>query len=107
VAFVPGSKLALSGSDDGIVRIWNWKRQSLLHAFEAHGHKVVGLAVSADARLAASASWDRTVRVYDLAGRKLLHELKGHKNTVNAAVFRPMARTSLPPERTAPSASGG
>jgi cytochrome c len=62
---------------------------SLLHAFEAHQHKVVGMAVSADARLAASASWDRTVRVYDLADRKLLHELKGHKNTVNAAVFSP------------------
>jgi cytochrome c len=89
------------------VRLWDLQTAKLVHAFEAHGHKVVGLALSSGGKLAASASWDRTVRVYDLAGRKLLHELKGHKNTVNAAVFSPDARTSLPPAPTAPFASGG
>jgi cytochrome c len=87
VAFVPGSDRALAAGDDGKVAVWDLAAGKLLHRFEGHQAKVVGLAVSANGRWAASASWDRTARVWDLEGLQPGPVLEGHKGPVNAVAF--------------------
>ena len=87
VEYVPGTDWAISGGDDGSIRIWNLKNTELVHHFEGHTHKVVDVAVSPDGRYAASAGWDRIVRVWDLEELKPAGVLEGHRDRVNTLEF--------------------
>jgi cytochrome c len=87
VIALPDGNRAVTGSDDGLVRVIDLLTGEVLHVFKGHEHKVVGLSLSPDGSMVASASWDRTVHVWSLNDLKLVHVLKGHRNTVNAAVF--------------------
>ena len=87
VAVLPDTRHAVTGSDDGMVRLLDLQSGAVEHVFKGHDHKVVGVALSPDGTLAASASWDRTVRLWSLAEKRELNVLKGHRNTINAVVF--------------------
>jgi len=87
VVALPDGRHAVTGSDDGMVRLVDLETGSEVHVFRGHEHKVVGLDVSPDSSMVASASWDRTVRIWSLAEKREMHVLKGHRNTVNAVVF--------------------
>lgn len=87
VAFLPGSKRALSAGDDGIVRLWELETGKLLHAFKGHTGKIVDIDVSPDGKLAATASWDRSARLWDLEKLEPGLVLDGHTGPVNAIAF--------------------
>ena len=58
---------AVSGGDDGTVRVWDLDTGALLHTLTGHDGGVNAVAVSADGRRAVSGgSDDGTVRVWDL-----------------------------------------
>src|SRR5437870_3438985 len=65
VALSIDSRLALSGSDDKTVRVWDLD-SGASRVLEGHTERVWGVALSADARVALSGSADKTVRVWDL-----------------------------------------
>lgn len=77
----------LAAGDDG--SLWQFSEQNgaLIHRFEGHTAKVVGLAVSQDGNYAVTASWDRTARIWDLKTGTAGPVLEGHKGPVNAAAF--------------------
>jgi hypothetical protein len=79
---------ALSGSDDGTVRLWDLAtRESLsLRTVEWHTGPVTAVALSADASRALSLSDDRTLRLWDLTTRKSLRTLERHTTGPVAAV---------------------
>ena len=89
VAFVPGSQArrALAGSDDGRLALWDVETGTLVHRFEGHTAKVVGVAATTDGRWAATASWDRTARLWDLVALRPGPVLEGHTGPVNAVTF--------------------
>ena len=66
VGFV-GNTRAVSASDDGTAIIWDLTTGNPLVRLEGHGHKVMGLAVSADGRQIATAGWDHAVRLWNTA----------------------------------------
>jgi len=91
VAFI-GNNRALTASDDKTAIVWDLGTLKPVLRLEGHQHKVMGLAVSKDAKFAATGSWDRTVRLWDLSTGKSIREFR-HAAPVNAVVFAEAGKT--------------
>eukprot|EP00808_Paulinella_micropora_P030089 g27906.t1 len=100
--FSPDGRLALSGSSDGMLRLWDVSQPAdfkLLATLKGHTDYVNACCCfSVDGRLALSGSGDRTLRLWDVsqpAETKLLATLEGHTDYVNACCFSPDVRLAL------------
>ena len=67
VAVSADGRTAVSGSQDGTVRVWDLAGTAAPRVLTGHDGDVA-VAVSGDGRTAVSGGRDRTVRVWDLAG---------------------------------------
>lgn len=81
-------KLFVTGSMDGIIRIWSCTTGEPLHELH-HGSEINSVALSSDNRFAASAGEDNVIRVWDVATGKQVHSLVGHTNEVMRVSFSP------------------
>ncbi len=79
VAFLPDGRRAVSGGDDGTVRLWDLQPPKLLHQFQ-HGARLSSVAVTADGRFALSAGRSTVIKAWDLetAVRRPVHS-EGHE----------------------------
>ena len=75
-------RLAVSGSGDFTVRVWNLASGSCLNSLEGHGGAVAALAVTANGQFALSGSYDGTLRYWDLQRGHCAQVLKGHNSRV-------------------------
>jgi WD40 repeat protein len=66
VALSGDGRLALSGSGDRTVRVWDLTTGLCRATLPGHEHVVRSVALSGDGRLALSGSIDRTVRLWNL-----------------------------------------
>ena len=72
VAVSADGRLALSGSSDSTVKVWDLRSGQELRTLAGHAYGVNSVAVSADGRLALSGSGDSPVKVWDLtSGQEL------------------------------------
>lgn len=55
--------LIASGSEDCMIKIWDWEYGDCVRTLLSHSNAVWGLSVDEDQNLA-SASWDKTVKVW-------------------------------------------
>jgi GTPase SAR1 family protein len=83
VAVTPDGRLAVSGSEDKTVRVWEIKTGKCLITLKEDIKGVRGVAVTADGRYAVSGSRDQTVQVWDVETGKC-NTFKGHYGDVNA-----------------------
>ena len=89
VALCADGRRAVSGSEDGTLRVWNLDTGACLRVFEGHTWAVNSVALCADGRRAVSGSQDKTLRVWDLDTGACLRVLEGHSETVKSvAVYR-------------------
>lgn len=77
VAFFPDGLRAVSGSDDGTLRIWEVATGKEALSLRGHKSGVISLAVSPDGTKVLSGSYDRTVRLWDAATGKEIRPLEG------------------------------
>jgi WD40 repeat protein len=63
VAFSPDGQLLAVGTEDGIVRLWQVKAETLLRPLTQHNFAVRSLAFSSDQQTVASASDDETIHL--------------------------------------------
>jgi WD40 repeat protein len=92
-AFSPddGGRLVVTGSDDGMVRIWQWETigNEPIEFKQPHRNYVYGVAFSPTGKYVVTASWDRTAKVWDVSNLDDIKELKTlpHPADVNSATF--------------------
>jgi WD40 repeat protein len=84
--------LALTGSSDHSLRLWDAASGRAVAPLEGHTSGVSALAVSPDGRFAISGSWDGTVRAWDLVTREAVVVLGGDAGPVSAVAIGPDAR---------------
>ena len=83
-ALSPDARHALSGSDDGTVRLWDLETGREIRRFEGHTDTVTSVALAPDGRWAVSGSSDHTVRVWDLQTGRDCRRLAGHTSWINS-----------------------
>ena len=72
VAFSPDGTLALSGSDDGTLKLWEMASGREIGSFFGHDLPVRSVAFSPDGKLALSGSDDETLKLWDvISGREV------------------------------------
>jgi WD40 repeat protein len=86
-------KAIVSGSEDGIVRLWDLVTGQEVRRFTGHRGAVYSVAISPNGKHIASGGKDKTVRLWDLAGADQIGQLGGHQAEVGTVAFCPDGRT--------------
>lgn len=66
IVFSPDGQMALSGSHDRTIKLWNLSTGQLIRSFEGHSGFVRSVAFSPDGQTALSGSDDNTMKLWDL-----------------------------------------
>ncbi|HOD82646.1 MAG: translocation protein TolB [Planctomycetes bacterium ADurb.Bin126] len=91
----PDGRLALTGSFDKTVRVWEVESGRFLRMLDGHAQRVRSVAWSPDGRLALSGSLDATVRVWDVESGRWLRVLGGRTIGVWSVAWSPDGRRAL------------
>jgi glucose repression regulatory protein TUP1 len=104
LCFTPHDLLLLSGSEDGLVRVWERATARLRHVFIGHCAEAVAVDVASTdpADLVASGSADGTARIWSLDTGKCLTTLLDSAAMTGSEVFQ--SSTVRFPVRNLPSA---
>jgi len=96
LAVSPDGNTVLSGSDDGVVRLWNIENGREVGTFRGHTDAVTSVAFSPDGRLALSAGLEGSTRLWDIASGRKVRTFAGAGSESNtAALFAPDGRSIL------------
>jgi WD40 repeat protein len=89
VAFSPNGALALSGSNDNTMKLWDVATGTLVRTFVGHSNWVHSVAFSPDGTRVLSGSRDKTVKLWDAATGALVRTFNGHSREVLSVAFSP------------------
>jgi WD40 repeat protein len=95
VTFSPDGQTVLSGSQDGMLRLWDVASSRLLKTLMGHSDGVMSVAFSPDGRSALSGSDDDTLKLWDVASGRLRRTFEGHQRGVESVAFSPDGRSLL------------
>ncbi len=93
VVITPDGRLAISGSYDNTLRVWDLHTGVSLNTLYGHTDRIYGVALSPDGRFAVSCSADRTIRIWDLDSNGVCAAiLEGHTQGVHSVAVTPDGR---------------
>jgi len=95
VAFSPDGKLALSGSSDKTLKLWEVATGREIRTFKGHSSHVNAVAFSPDGKLALSGSIDNTLKLWEVSTGRELRIFNGHSSSVSAVAFSPDGKLAL------------
>jgi serine/threonine protein kinase len=72
----------ISGSEDGVIRLWMEGEKDFIRSIDAHVMPVQALSITPDGRLFASTSQDRMVRIWDQLTGLCKHSLTAHSDDI-------------------------
>lgn len=90
--FIKGGSQLLSGSGDGIVKLWDLEKYKVIQEFKAHKQDVSGLCMNGpDSQVFGTSSTDKDVRMWDLR-MKMATRKYTCKYSANCCAMMPDAR---------------
>lgn len=95
VAVTPDGRVAVSGSLDRTLKVWDIESGRELQTLGGHAAFITAVAISSDGRRALSASADTTVRVWDLTSGEQLLTFAGHTESVTGVAVVPDGQHAL------------
>ncbi|MCG7852084.1 MAG: DUF4062 domain-containing protein [Methanosarcinaceae archaeon] len=95
VAVTPDGRLAVSGSFDKTLKVWDLEAGVELHTLKGHSDWVQAVAVTPDGRLAVSGSVDKTLKVWNIEAGAEVHTLAGHKYQIGAVAITSNGRWAI------------
>jgi WD40 repeat protein len=94
VALSADGKLAISGSEDGVAKVWSLAAGALLAELRGHEGAIRDIALTPDGAIAITASDDGTLRVWELPGGAERSTLEWHFAGVYSVTIGADARTA-------------
>lgn len=85
----------VTGSDDGLVKVWSSTTGHLLHTLRGHDGEITDLTVDESNTLLASAATDETVRLWDVSTWRPAGVLLAHGAPITAVSFCPLPEERL------------
>ena len=95
ITFSTDGRLALSGSNDNSMKLWDVASGRELRSFNGHTMTVNAAVLSADGRFALSGSYDKTLKLWDISTGAELRSFSGHTEPVEAAAISTDGRFAL------------
>jgi WD40 repeat protein/chitodextrinase len=93
VAFSPDGKMALSGSSDNTIKLWDVETQQEIRNFKGHNDKVYAVRFFTDGNTIVSGSGDKTVRLWNITTGEKMTIFRGHKSAVRTIALSPDENT--------------
>ncbi|MFC1707227.1 WD40 repeat domain-containing protein, partial [Planctomycetota bacterium] len=95
VALSADGHLALTGGDDGVIRLWDVAAGACLRTLTGHKAAAYGVALSANGRIGLSGGADRTLKVWKVMEGTCTRTLEGHEGVVHSVALSGNARFGL------------
>ncbi|MCS6884944.1 MAG: serine/threonine-protein kinase [Acidobacteriota bacterium] len=92
MCYVPGRQRMVSGSSDGVIKIWDLQKMQAIGTLLGHELAVNSLAVSPDGLIVVSASSDGSLRLWSLQKEAELKKLHEYTGALRAVAFSPKGR---------------
>jgi WD40 repeat protein len=92
LAFRADGQILAVGSDDGVVRLWDVPKRSLLAELAQHDSSVSAVAFSPDGQTIAAAAEDKSICLWDTAKGRFKGRLIGHSDRIQALAWHPAGK---------------
>jgi len=89
ISIDPKGELILSGYEDGLIKLWDFKKGRWLKTFEGHTASVRACPFTQDSSRFVSVSYDGTVKIWDITESKCLKTLEIHDDWITCAAISP------------------
>lgn len=89
VAYSPDGSKIISGSQDGIIKIWDANTGACFQTLTGHFGSVRSVAFSHDGSKIISGAGDKTIKIWDANTGECLQTLEGHLYSVRSVAFSP------------------
>uniref|UniRef100_A0A7S2UMB4 Lissencephaly-1 homolog n=1 Tax=Attheya septentrionalis TaxID=420275 RepID=A0A7S2UMB4_9STRA len=107
VAVHPVFTVAVSGSEDGTIKVWDHESGDYVRTLKGHTNTVHSLAFTPTGSHLASSSSDLSIKLWDFSTYTCVRTLRGHDHTISAVKFIPSPLSDLTPSRANGSSSAG
>ena len=95
VTVTPDGRRAISGLDNGTLKVWDLETREQLASLEGHTGRVKSVTVTPDGHRVISGSHDGTLKVWDIEKGVQLATLEGHIDWVESVTVTPDGRRAI------------
>lgn len=95
VALHPTFTIAISGSEDGTIKVWDHESGDYTKTCKGHTNSLRSLAFTPSGTHFASASSDLSIKFWDLSTYQCIRTLRGHDHTISAIKFIPLSMSAI------------